>query len=307
MLKAKKASFVCLILFTIFFLESCKSKKTVTTKNIPGKSALKILDEMQNNSLNYQWLSIRANVSATFNKKNQQFKANIRVKKDSVIWVSVMPALGIEAARIYLTPDSAFFVDKIYNRYFAGTYKNLSERINAEIDYFIIQDLIEASPVDYDRDAVYTLTEDSNDYLLTTVGTRKIRKALLFKEKNFEDAELDTTLNTMVNPKKEKKLDRALQKVDEERLYLRKYKIDKQSMLLYGSFLNDLKSLSILEVNYTNYIAVEDGNALYPSEAGIYLSNNEAEINIELGLSKVRLNTIQNLNFNIPKKYERIF
>ena len=34
------------------------------------------------------------------------FTLNVRMARDSVIWMSISPALGVEAARVLLTPDS---------------------------------------------------------------------------------------------------------------------------------------------------------------------------------------------------------
>src|SRR4026208_2558948 len=45
--------------------------------------------------------------------KNNDFNAFIRIRKDSVIWVSINAALGIEAFRIMITPDSVKVLNKI--------------------------------------------------------------------------------------------------------------------------------------------------------------------------------------------------
>src|SRR5215213_958551 len=45
--------------------------------------------------------------------KNYDFNAFLRVRKDSVIWVSINAALGIEAFRILITPDSVKVLNKL--------------------------------------------------------------------------------------------------------------------------------------------------------------------------------------------------
>ncbi len=37
--------------------------------------------------------------------------------RDSAVWVSVIPALGIEMARALLTPDSLKLMDKLHDQY----------------------------------------------------------------------------------------------------------------------------------------------------------------------------------------------
>ncbi|MGY6561395.1 MAG: DUF4292 domain-containing protein [Luteibaculaceae bacterium] len=295
-----------LLLLVLWGTSSCKSKKDIVTKNLPSKSAQKLLEEIEENTLNYEWITLRASVTASINKSTQSFKANVRVKKDSVVWVSILPALGIEAARLMLTPDSVFFVDKINARYFAGDYRFFKDKFNLEVDYYLFQDLIDATPLDYDKDAVYTLTTDENYYILSTVGARKLRKALSVKEKNIEKLEVDTALSTLYNPRKERKLERALKKLDEESLYLRKYKISGKDARLTGSFLNDLSNLFLLEITYKNYQPTEDGAFVFPTDADLFLSNSENEINIKLSFSKVKINQAQPVKFNIPARYEPI-
>ena len=42
----------------------------------------------------------------------QEFVAHIRIRKDSVIWINVTAAMGaVNVARVYITPDSIFFVN----------------------------------------------------------------------------------------------------------------------------------------------------------------------------------------------------
>src|SRR5215213_2919594 len=45
--------------------------------------------------------------------KSYDFNAFLRMKKDSVIWVSVNAALGIEAFRVLITPDSVKVLNKL--------------------------------------------------------------------------------------------------------------------------------------------------------------------------------------------------
>ncbi|MBK6894893.1 MAG: DUF4292 domain-containing protein [Flavobacteriales bacterium] len=40
--------------------------------------------------------------------------------RDSAVWVSITPALGIEVARALLTTDSLFLIDKIHDTYWLG-------------------------------------------------------------------------------------------------------------------------------------------------------------------------------------------
>ena len=45
--------------------------------------------------------------------KKNDFNAFIRMRKDSVLWVSVNALLGIEAFRVLITPDSVKVINKL--------------------------------------------------------------------------------------------------------------------------------------------------------------------------------------------------
>ena len=56
----------------------------------------------------------------TLNKEdNVEFKANVRINRDSAIWMSISPALGIEIARVLVLNDSLKLLSKIPDNKFA--------------------------------------------------------------------------------------------------------------------------------------------------------------------------------------------
>ena len=47
------------------------------------------------------------------NGASEDFTLSVRMARDSAIWVSLSPALGVELARILLTPDSVQLISKV--------------------------------------------------------------------------------------------------------------------------------------------------------------------------------------------------
>ena len=60
-------------------------------------------------------LKIKTKVDLKSTLFSQSFPANIRLKKDSVMWISV--AVGIEVGRALITQDSIFVIDRISRKY----------------------------------------------------------------------------------------------------------------------------------------------------------------------------------------------
>lgn len=122
----------------LFFFFSCSKK--ITGFNFLDKNRLEVQD------INYEYLSTRTKLSYIEGEKKINASAVLRIKKDSIIWFSVTPALGIEAARGVITQDSLIIVDRLNKQYFTFDYKSLSERYNFEINFSLMQAIILGNP-----------------------------------------------------------------------------------------------------------------------------------------------------------------
>ncbi|MDH5597606.1 MAG: DUF4292 domain-containing protein [Cyclobacteriaceae bacterium] len=65
-------------------------------------------------------------------------KANIRIRKDSVIWMTFSSA-GITGGKCLIDQDSITIVNTLKNEYYVFTYKELTEQFNFDINYKSIQ------------------------------------------------------------------------------------------------------------------------------------------------------------------------
>jgi len=66
----------------------------------------------------------------------------IRIKKDSVIWISVVPGLGLEAARIRITPDTIQVINRLQKQYFAGNFSMLQKKYNIAASFDLLQAML---------------------------------------------------------------------------------------------------------------------------------------------------------------------
>ena len=127
------------LLFCLLFFFSCK-RGTVPVASAPAEP--ENVNKITVSNLDYTYFTSRGRMQLESSSGRQSSAVTIRMKKDSVIWVSVVPLLGIEAARAKITRDSIQIVDRINKTYYAGNFALLKERYNVDLNFDILQNLI---------------------------------------------------------------------------------------------------------------------------------------------------------------------
>lgn len=94
------------------------------------------------NEIKFDYLSAKAKIDFEGVKNKISATANFRIQKDSVIWISLSPGLGVEVARIYICPDSISVLDKINRKYIKTDYQELSAKYQYTISYRMIESII---------------------------------------------------------------------------------------------------------------------------------------------------------------------
>ena len=125
--------FFIFLLAVILLCISCRTTKKVTEAPLPvklkGDNVIELFDSMMAHQFTYTWLSAKADVEYTDrNNETSSFDVNLRMKKDSAIWISITPLLGIEVARVLVTPDSMRILDRIGKTYLSD---RKSTRLNS--------------------------------------------------------------------------------------------------------------------------------------------------------------------------------
>ena len=184
--KSKRLVFVSLLVLTSLF--ACKSRqKTVSTdfgriKHISDKN---LIDSLERNEFQFNVLSAKASVKV-IDDKETSFKAHIRVKKDSAIWVSITPLLGIEMARVLITKDSVMFLNRIDKQYFVGTFDYINNKFGTDLDYQMLEAVIVGNSIEFEKEEkeiIANIDKKKHAYYISTEKKRKVRKDLK-KDKN---------------------------------------------------------------------------------------------------------------------------
>lgn len=99
-------------------------------------------DQLNLNNLTYDNVSLKSKIKYKDENRDMKATANIRIKKDSIIWFSLTPGLGIEAARGIITKDSVVILDKIHKQYQVLKIKELSEKYHFSLNLELLEAIL---------------------------------------------------------------------------------------------------------------------------------------------------------------------
>lgn len=170
-----------LILLTI----SCKSKLATLSEG-EAKSALsasKIIDKHYKNERDFSSVYIKANARYQDDRQTQNVTAEIRIKKDEAILISVR-FFGITMAKALITPTEVKYYEKINSEFFEGDYTTLSRWLGTDLDYFKVQNMLTGEALDDLTQDKYSASIDDKLYKLdnNSVATKK---TFYFEAENF--------------------------------------------------------------------------------------------------------------------------
>ncbi len=97
------------------------------------------------------------------------------MQKDSVIWLSFSPALGLEVARLKITPDSIKFMNRLDRVYFEGDYQLLNNFLQTTIDFDILQSLLIGNDFTFYDNNSFRASIDALEYRLSTTSRTKLK------------------------------------------------------------------------------------------------------------------------------------
>lgn len=116
-----------------------------TRKGFPSKStagaARPIPEAVRAINVDFRFLSAKGKAQFNTNGNEQSANINVRIRKDSVIWISAS-LIGFEGVRAYITRDSVQVLDKLHREYYAGNYAYLSQRLNVPVNFDMLQALL---------------------------------------------------------------------------------------------------------------------------------------------------------------------
>jgi outer membrane biogenesis lipoprotein LolB len=178
-MKSKIIALIALIL-----LASCKSKAVLAEGKAKDElSSESIIQKHYTNTQDFTTLYIKANARYEDKDNTQNVSAEIKIKKDEKILVSIR-VLGITMAKALITPNTVKYYEKIGGKYFEGDYSTLSKWLGTDLDFQKVQNLLVGEAMDDLTKGKYKTTIDDKLYRLESED-KKTMKAFYFESGRF--------------------------------------------------------------------------------------------------------------------------
>ncbi len=260
-------------LLLLAILAGCSAKRHVIKSPLKEAKSTYLLEKLAENELQFDWFSAKFSIDYIYDKKLTEFRGQIRIQKDSIIWLSFSPALGIEMARLKITNDSVFFMNRLNKTYLRGDYRFINEYLQTNIDFDILQAFIIGNDFQFYEKSKFRASIDNQEYKLSTTERHKLKKFV----KQDETSAKAFYQNIWLNPENFK-----ITRVDIKEIT------------------NDKK----LDAHYGNFKDHE--GQLFPFDIMFEIIADE-KITVKVDYSKIKLDEPHTFPFTIPSKYERIY
>ncbi len=276
---------------------ACKSGKPLPLigGDIPARSTEKILERalVHEQPDTFRYYSARANVHVELPDGNKNFKAVLRMAQDSAVWVSVVPLLGIEMARVLLTPDSLQIIDKLANQYFQGDTAQARAKFGINPGMDLLQQALLGRAMGLDADSKYRNDREDGRYVLTTKAKRRFVRAAN-EVVPADSTGRDQNMN-------ERRLERTLRQAEENETVVMRYWFEPEHFRVMRVQLADLVHDRTADVRYEERGGPEEH--FLPTRIRITLSEPGRQASGTLELSRIERKGPLQMNFRVPEKF----
>ncbi|MBS1737464.1 MAG: DUF4292 domain-containing protein [Bacteroidetes bacterium] len=192
---------IILCAFILTGLFACKATKKLQTAIIKKDTtqiatvpvsvdsispAIALLDSFKKHKIAFQNFSAKVKVQyEDRNGKQPDVNAFIRMKKDSIIWVSISATfLNIEAFRILITADSIMILNKLDKTYESHPLEYLETVSQIPLTFSTLQDLLIGNPI-YVGDSILSFKKTENYFFVSTIDSL-FKNLLTIEAGNFQ-------------------------------------------------------------------------------------------------------------------------
>lgn len=160
-----------LVVLLSFFMASCASIKPTTNFKSQKLNKKTFLSHLENNQLPYGWYTAKINGKVKIDDRSTPISASLRIKKDSVIWLSINAIMGIEVLRVSISKDSLRYINRLDQTYFVGSITDLSKKIPIALNFYDLQDVLTAHAPNIRFSKTSVFSQDSiHEFITYGVG-----------------------------------------------------------------------------------------------------------------------------------------
>ncbi len=153
-----------IILITIVFFTSCKSKKGTTSK-ANMKLLNTVLDSYNKNNFTHKTVKASLKIKYEGEKYIPTVSASLRIKKDEVIWLSISKFISV--GKLKITPNNVQFYNNLDNTYFDGDFSLLSNILGTEVNFQQIQSIFLGESIYNLNNSDFVIKAEDDSYIFT--------------------------------------------------------------------------------------------------------------------------------------------
>lgn len=264
----KNYKFYISVLAFVFISLGAQSCSTLQ-KPLKEMGTETLLLNAEKNQLKYEYFI--TDFTFTLSGDNHaEFTGQLRMKKDEIVWLRVA-SLGVEVARIQITPDSVYIVNRIDKEITVRSTASLlvDYQLNGLQPFEVLQKVLTGGMVLLYAPEMYKSSVDGRAYRIQTI--RHLKPS---ERHGFEEVEMSTAQSIWIEPRNYKVTHLDMKGLEEKDKLRMKYSVfedvDRQKIPTH------------VEINYNS-----------ESKTEITINYSNPEVDLELGFP-----------FKLPKKYQ---
>ncbi len=265
--------FRLLLLAPLFFIASCSPARKILKAPIKEEGADFLFAKLKEKELKFTWFSAKFSAEYSNKGKKNSFSGQIRIRKDSLIWISLTPMLGIEAVRLMISQDSVKMINRLNDTYFTGDYEYVNRFLNTNIDFDLLQAFLLGNDLQFYEDGTFRASIDHGAYKLSTGERRKLKKFVRNSQENLK-------------------------------IFIQNIWLDPVNFKITHADVKEIRRDNIkLESTYDDFELVE--GQLFPRKM-TYVIWAENTIRVKSDFSKMTINNPLQFPFKIPASYQPV-
>jgi hypothetical protein len=257
-----------------FLLASCSASKKAIREPLKEQGADYLINKLKSSELKFNTLSAKFTATYYRDRKKTNLSGQLRIKRDSIIWISITPMLGIEMARFMLTPDSIKYLNRINSTFLLKDFKYINQLLNKTLDFDMAQAFLTGNDFSLYENNSFKASVENRNYKLSTSNRRKLKRFVRRSEE-----EISIPLQSIWLDPDQFKITRVLLKEAER----------------------DSRRFS---AEYSGFELVNDQQI--PLSMDYRIETDKEKVRIKIEFSKVQLDTDPSFPFTIPESYSGI-
>lgn len=255
----------------LFLLGSCSARRKAIRTPLMLYGTEFLLERLNENEFSPEHLSARFVADAKLDKNRFLFNGHVRLRRDSIIWISASAPLGVELFRMIITPDSIKWLNRMTSDYYIGEFAKVSQKIHPLITFNLLQSLLFGNDLPSHELLQFNSSLDNMEYRLTVANPRQ--------------------------PGRQARGEESQSVVPEHEIWLIPETFRISRMIVNNTF----SAGQMIEVRYSEFQKV--AGLLFATQQQYKIMNKDQRYNISLVFSKLDTESASGFPFRIPEKY----